>query len=238
MTTQLAPGRASSPSAALALGTLAAALATLPAVSRVASGVEHPGLVWLGLAGGTAFVLGPALALAKAIPRLSTTARAALLGVTASAVPLAVLGSALKATTNHRPLGAATYGMLALGVIAFMVLAAFRSLTWVERDPTTFRRRIGAGAALLAVLGLAFVMFRSLGAESARLDLFDGLRVLAAGAVAWFVLDVPRVAAWARRAGAVLWVILAAAGFAASHGHIKAAIHERAPVLGGPLTWL
>lgn len=238
MTPRLAPERASSPSAALALGALAAALATLPAVKRVASGVEHPGLVWLGLAGGTAFVLGPALALARAIPRLSVGARAALLGVTASALPLSVLGSALKATTNHRPLGAATFGVLALVVVALLVLAAFRFLAWIERDATPFRRRIGAGVALFAVLALAFVMFRSLGAESARLDLFDGLRVLAAGAVAWFVLDVPRVAVWARRAGALLWVVLAAAGLAASHGHIKAAIHERAPVLGGPLTWL
>lgn len=232
------PGRESSPGAALALGALAAALATLPAVKRVASGVEHPGVVWLGLAGGTALVLGPALALVRAIPRVSTAARASLLGVILSAAPLAWLGSLLKATTNHRPLGAATYGMLALGVLAFAVFAAFRWLGWIERDETPFRRRVGAGVALLAVLGLGVVMFRSLGAESAHLDLLDGLRVVAAGAAAWFVLDVPRVELWARRAGALLWVILAAAGLAASHGHIKAAIHERAPVLGGPTTWL
>jgi hypothetical protein len=230
--------RASSPSAALALGALAAALATLPAVKRVASDVEHPGVVWLGLAGGTALVLGPALALLRAIPRLSTGVRATFLGVIASAVPLAWLGSLLKTTTHHRPLGAATYGMLALGVLGLAVLAAFRWLAWVERDQTPSRRRVGAGVALLAVLALGWVMFRSLGAESARVDLLDGLRVVAAGAAAWFVLDLPRVEVWARRAGALLWVILAAAGLAASHGPIKAAIHERAPVLGGPTTWL
>lgn len=238
MSAALRSGRESSPGAALALGALAAALATLPAVKRVASGVEHPGVVWLGLAGGTALVLGPALALVRAIPRVSTAARASLLGVILSAAPLAWLGTLLKATTNHRPLGAATYGMLALAVLAFAVFAAFRLLGWIERDETPFRRRIGVGVALLAVLGLGLVMFRSLGAETARIDVLDGLRVVAAGAAAWFVLDVPRVELWARRAGAVLWVILAAAGLAASHGHVKAAIHERAPVLGGPTTWL
>jgi hypothetical protein len=238
VSTGLRTERASSPSAALALGALAAALATLPAVKRVAAGVEHPGVVWLGLAGGTALVLGPVLALLRAIPRSSTAARAALLGVIASAVPLAWLGSLLKTGTNHRPLGAATYGMLALFVIGFAVLAAFRLLAWSERDPTSFRRRIGAGVTLLAVLALGLVMFRSLGADSARLDLLDGLRVVAAGAAAWFILDVPRVEAWARRAGGLLWVILAAAGLAASHGQIRDAIHERAPVLGGPTTWL
>jgi hypothetical protein len=238
VSTGLRTERASSPSAALALGALAAAVATLPAVKRVASGVEHPGLVWLGLAGGTALVLGPALALLRAIPRISTAARAALLGVIVSAVPLAWLGTLLKTGTNHRPLGAATYGMLALAVIGFAVLAAYRLLAWVERDATPLRRRIGAAVALLAVLALGLVMFRSLGAESSRLDLLDGLRVVAAGAAAWFVLDMPRVQAWARRAGVLLWVIVAAAGLAASHGHIRDAISQRAPVLGGPTTWL
>ena len=238
MSAAFGPRRASSPGAALALGALAAALATLPAVRRVASGVEHPGVVWLGLAGGTALVLGPALALVRAIPRVSTGARAALLGVILSAAPLAWLASTLKTTTHHRPLGAATFGAIAVGVIAFAMLVAWRLLLWVERDGTPFRRRIGAGVAVLAVLALGVVMFRALGAESARLDVLDGLRVVAAGAAAWFVLDVPRIEAWARRAGVLLWVILAAAGLAASHGPIKAAIHERAPVLGGPTTWL
>ncbi|HEY3494308.1 MAG TPA: hypothetical protein VGK73_06470, partial [Polyangiaceae bacterium] len=55
--------------AALALGAIGAAAAAFPAVHRVTEHGQSPGVVWLALAGGTALVLGPLLALARLVPR-------------------------------------------------------------------------------------------------------------------------------------------------------------------------
>lgn len=42
--------------------------------------------------------------------------------------PLTLLGTLLKAGTNHRGLGGATFGVLSLGVVAFALLLAYRAL--------------------------------------------------------------------------------------------------------------
>jgi xanthine/uracil permease len=194
--------------------------------------------VWLALAGGTALVLGPVLALARVVPRDSSGVRGALLGIALAALPLALFAERLKLQTHHRPLGAATYGVIALGVLALCILVAVRLLDWVERDPTPLRRGLRVAALGLGLGGLGLTLLRALGAEGARSDVLDGLRVLAVGVLAYLALDQPRVEGLLRRAGALLWVIVVAAGLAAHHGDVGMSVRAHARVLCGPIAWL
>jgi hypothetical protein len=225
-------------SAALALGAIGAAAAAVPAVHRVTEHGENPGVVWLALAGGTALLLGPALALARLVPRDSRGVRAALLGIALAALPLAILAERLKLQTHHRPLGAATYGVLSLALIALFVFVATRVLTWVEDDPTPFRRAVRGVATLSAVGGLGILLLRALGAVGIRSDVLDALRIVAVGVIAHLALDQPRVEGVLRRAGITLWVIVVAAGLAAGRGEVGVSIRAHARVLCGPIAWL
>jgi hypothetical protein len=220
------------------LGTIAAAAAAFPAVHRVTEHGENPGVVWLALAGGTALLLGPALLLSRLVPRESLGVRAALLGIALSVLPLALFAERLKLQTHHRPLGAATYGVLSLALLGFFIVFALRLLIWVERDPTLLRRVLRGLVTLAGVAGLGLSMLWALGAESIRSDVLDGLRVLAVGVIAHLALDQPRVEGVMRRAGLTLWVIVVAAGLAASRGEVGVSIRAHARVLCGPVAWL
>jgi hypothetical protein len=231
-------GRSPSAGAALALGTVAAAVAALPDVRRVAAAGVSPGLAWLGLAGSTALVLGPLLVLVRAAATRLHDLSAALLGIGLAALPLAVLGQVLKAHTHHRPLGAATFGALALGVLAASLLVGLRLHSWAGERPSLGRRVLLRVAAAVALAGAAIVLMRSVASAGGHHHVIDVLRVLAATAIAWMGLNQPRVEMWARRAGAMMWVVLVIGGFVASAGPARAAIREHAPVLGGPAAWL
>jgi hypothetical protein len=225
--------------AALALGAIAAAVAALPDVKRVASGSGvSPGVAWLGLAGNTALVLGPLLVLALAAASRSRGLGAALLGIGLAALPLALLGEELKAHTHHRPLGAATFGALALCLLVLCTLLGVRFVAWVRAEPSLVRRTLVRFAAVVALLGTSLVLLRAVASESAHHDVIDVLRLLAATAIAWMGLNQPRVEMWARRAGALAWLALVVGGLVAARGPVRAAIHEHAPVLGGPAAWL
>jgi hypothetical protein len=230
--------RPSGVGAALALGAIAAAAAAFPAVHRVTEHGENPGVVWLALAGGTALLLGPALVLARSVPRDSTGLRSALLGIALAVLPLAILAERLKLQTHHRPLGAATYGVLAFALMGFFVLVAARLLTWVEDDPTAGRRSVRGVVTAAALVGIGVALLRALGAGTLRSDVLDALRVLAVGVIAHLALDQPRVERVLRRAGITLWVIVVAAGLAANHGDVSVSIRAHARVLCGPVAWL
>jgi hypothetical protein len=224
--------------AALALGAAAAAVAALPDVKRVAAAGVSPGLAWLALAGSTALVLGPLLVLARSAVSRSHGLGAVLLGLGLAALPLGLLGQVLKASTHHRPLGAATFGALALGTVVLCALLGWRLVAWASAGPSLVRRSILRFVAAVALLGTALVLLRAVASESAHHDVIDVLRVLAATGIAWMGLNQPRVEMWARRAGVLAWLALVAGGFVAARGPVRAAIHEHAPVLGGPAAWL
>jgi hypothetical protein len=230
--------RLPSAGAALALGAVAAAVAALPDVKRVAGIGVSPGVAWLGLAGSTALVLGPLLVLARAAASRSRGLGAALLGLGLAALPLALLGQELKAHTHHRPLGAATFGALALGTLVLSTLLGVRLAAWVRAEPSLVRRSLLRFAVALALLGTGLVLLRVVASESGHHHVIDVLRLLAATAIAWMGLNQPRVEMWARRAGALAWLALVVGGLLAARGPVRAAIHEHAPVLGGPAAWL
>jgi len=230
--------RSTGPGAALALGGLAAAVAVLPDVRRVAEGGVSPGLVWLGLTGSTALVVGPLLVLARAARRGSPGLRAVLIGVALAAAPLGMLGQALKLHTHHRPLGAATFALLGLALVVGSVLVSVRLTAWTLARATAVRRVVGRLLTLSACAGLGLVALRTLSSEAFHRDAFDACRVLVVVALASRLLEVPLVESLAKRAGALSWVLLVLLGLFSARGPVKTAIHERAPVLGGPAAWL
>jgi hypothetical protein len=224
--------------AALALGGLAAAIAALPDVRRVAEHGVSPGLAWLGLTGGTALLLGPLLVLARAARRGSLLLGAALVGGALAAAPVSLLGQALKLNTHLRPLGAATFGFLALAVVLASVLFSVRVSSWALREVTPTRRAVRRLLTLSACMSVGLVVLRALSSEAFNHDTVDACRLLAVAALASRALDVPLVSSLARRAGTPSWVLLVLLGLLTARGPVKAAIHERAPVLGGPTAWL
>ena len=223
--------------AALALGAVAAAVAALPDVKRVAEAGVSPGVAWVALAGSTALVLGPLLLFARAAASRLRGLAPVLIGIGLAAFPLAFLGQVLKVHTHHRPLGAATFGALALLIVVFFIAVGARLAAWAE-EPVLARRLVLRFVTLIAMLGSAAIVLRSLASATAHHDVIDVFRVVAASAIAWMGLKQPRVEMWARRAGALAWVALVVAGLVASRGPVHDAIRERAPVLGGPAAWL
>lgn len=224
--------------ATLAVGALAAALVALSAVRRVANGAVSPGFVWLALAGNTALVLGPLLVLARATRRSTAVWRPALVGVALAAAPVLALGEQLKLHTHHRPLGAATFGALALVLVLGCVVVTVRLFRFVG-PPVTPARRIAARVLVtLAALALGLVVLRSGASETYGPDVLDVARLLIVATLADRALDSPRVMTLARRAGVLSWVVLVLVGFFAARGEVRRQVHERAPVLGGPSAWL
>ena len=224
--------------ATLALGALAAALAALPAVRRVTSGGVSPGVVWLGLAGSTALVLGPLLVLARATRRSTAVWRPAFIGVALAAAPVMALGEELKLHTHHRPLGAATFGALALALVLGSVLVTVRLFYFIG-PPVSPARRIAARVLVaVAALGLGLVVLRTGASEAYGADVLDVARLLIVATLADRALDSPRIVTLARRAGVFAWVLLVLVGLIAARGDVRVKIRERAPALGGPAAWL
>ncbi len=228
----------SSPSAALALGALGAALAALPAVHRFTGSGPNPAVAWLALAGGTALVLGPALALARAADRESPGLRGVLFGAALAALPLSKLAQVLKLETHHRPLGAATFGLLALAILLASIVLGVRVRAWARAKDTRLRRATSLVVTSAACVSLGLVLLRAFGADTLRHEVTDGVRVLVVGVLAHRLLDLPAVETLARRAGVWAWVLLVVVGLVAARGQVAGAIRERAPVLGGPAAWL
>jgi hypothetical protein len=233
-------------SAALGVGTLAAAVTALPAVPRVASLGASGVLGFLALFGGTALVLGPLLVCANALGGEPRRGRSAFFGLAIAAAPLALLAEGLKRSTHHRPLGAATFAVFALATIAGSMLAAWRLLDFSASGATTVplrglrdvaRRAVFWVTVAAALSSVGFVLVRALGAPALAPHVLDGLRALATATLCHLLLRFPQVTAPARRAGGPLWVAVVVAGLVSSRGEVAVAVRSAAPVLGGPQAW-
>jgi len=224
-------------SAALGAGTLAALVSAVPAAPRAAAEGAHVALAFVSLAGGTALVLGPALVAAGAVRTDTSGFRAVFLGLALAALPLALFADVLEQSTHHRPLGAATFAVLALALVLGFVAATFRLFEILEACSFAVRRASFAFVVALALAGVAAVLVRALGAPGLVPHVLDGLRALATATLCHLLLRFPRVASVARRVGAPLWVFVVVAGLVAGRGATGAAIRAAAPVLGGPEAW-
>ena len=156
---------------------------------------------------------------------------ALLFGTALSALPLALFGGVLKSTTHHRPLGGATFA-----VVACVVLASCIGLA----------RRVGSAAGIApwlkqffsACSGLSLLVTVALAARSAHV-LVDFL-VLAAACAGAGLVKIPNVLA--RVPGLVsvgAWGLLVLCGLLlAGDPGLSRDLRARAPISFAALSWL
>jgi hypothetical protein len=165
-----------------------------------------------------------------ALKDASSLDRALLLGAGLSALPLALFGGVLKSTTHHRPLGGATFAVVACVVLALCIGLAFRigsaaKLLWLQRFFSAC-----SGLSLLATIALVA------GRPALLLD-FLALGAACAGAG---LLKLPAALARMPRALPVgLWALLLAGGlFLRSDPQLIRNLQNRAPISFAALSWL
>jgi hypothetical protein len=118
----------------------------LPVALRVSGGVKEVLLVWLatlGLYGMLLAVLAASLRIARPLPRHTP---ALLVGLGFALGPLAMFGTLLSKHTHHRPLGAATYAVSAIIIVALAWALAARALVSIH---SSFKHRKQFGWALV-----------------------------------------------------------------------------------------
>jgi hypothetical protein len=221
----------------LAWGLLCSLGAALPALGRVA-GAERSFAAGLALWASVSLVVVPLALWLRwgGGARLASTDRALLAGAALSALPLALFGGVLKSTTHHRPLGGATFAVVALGVLALCVGLSLRVL-----------RRSGSGAVKSAwqnlfTLGCGLSLAGTLllgAAGAARPSLVDFLALLTASALAG-MLKAPRWLRWVTPAvGLAAWLGLLVCGVLGSRNpQLARSLTTQAPVSFAALSWL
>jgi hypothetical protein len=229
------PKRAAYPGLGFALGTLAAAVAAIPAALRAGFSPA----VWITLAGATALLLGPALAgLARARP-VTGALFAALTAIGLCAIPLAFLATVLKTTTHHRPLGAVTFAVAAALLIFGAMLATLRLVAWTRARPNgpSARLWLRAAVALAAIAGSAFLFGSVLSAASARSSALDVVLALGS-ALLLGIAPWPRaLRKVASRAGLPIWVTLVGLGVSIGLSGASSAARLASPALFAPIGW-
>lgn len=230
----------------LGLGALSASIAALPAALRVASGVGSMLGAWLLLSGAAALILGPLCAAglwlrsgpASEQRELGTGA----LALALAAGPLAILGGALKVGTHHRPLGGATFAVVALVVTIAVMLGVRRLRVWARDDDARLRR---AGRGLLLVLSVvgsvvvaALLIRLANGHAPFQTAVLDGLNALGLWAIAVFGPLPAKVRRAGFRLGLPVWagLVLVAVGLCRLAA-VSTAAERAAPVLLSPLLW-
>ena len=220
-----------------ALGLAVAALLAMVAAFRARGGAGSPALVWVGVWGALAAVLGPLGAAVRRARPLPLEAWCVPIGLLLALAPLSLFARALKATTHHRPLGAVTFAIISIGVILIAIAFAARLISELRarRNSSSFRvtRALSVLAVALLVLAGCAVAFRALGGAAE-------LRALAADTL--LLLAAVVAVGWARVPAAGLerarWIVLLAwagavvAGFVAlRQPDVAQAIGVSAPVV-------
>ncbi|MEB2324964.1 MAG: hypothetical protein OZ921_20790, partial [Sorangiineae bacterium] len=197
----------------LLLGTAAACVAAVPAALRAGAGVS-PGSCWLVAAGGVALALGPLTAALRVLRPWPARAAGVPLGLLVALAPMMVLGKLLKTTTHHRPLGGATFAMLAVGLVLGGMAVAARLVAWSRSDAGRARGLARLSLIALAVLsGLAALALgrAAFGAASGGVGagVLQGAFALALAAGASLAPVPAALARSARLAGPTHWVLVA-----------------------------
>jgi hypothetical protein len=184
------------------------ALLALPVALRVGGPASLDFLVWLAATG----LLGLAVAFCAGLLRMGRPLPGAValvpLAVLFSAGPLTFLGSLIHANTHHRPLGAATFSVLAVALV--LVSMAFAARTRASLNSSDAgKRRFGqvllvSGLCLSLALGLrgfSKVMLTANSHPTYLASVLDGLLGLSASLVGGFVRFSPKLEQVARFAG-------------------------------------
>lgn len=226
----------------LLLGSIASAVAALPAAWRAAHAGASFVACWIALAGSTALLLAPAVGAFRAARPMPRAVPTLLVGLLLATGPLVIFARLLKATTHYRPLGGATFGIVAAGVVLGCIAVSGRL---VAAARTGARQRVAQRllfvlAAVSTLIGLVLIA-PAAGSPGMRSGLFDGTLAVALGLAA----ALPGTSGWlsaarARLAGPIVWLGLVVAGAAVLHFSpaVHAACAARAPVLLGLAGWL
>lgn len=231
----IAPGSAGRSSAALGIGALAGALASVPAIARVAASDVAAGVTVLALAGGSALVLGPVLALVERARAQGARLSFVVAGLGLALWPIAWFGALLERTTHHRPLGAATFAVGALAVLLGCLLAARRV---ASLDGTGAGRAATLALYSAAGAGTGLLLLGALRTEVLRSEVLDGLLLVVGGALGWVALRKQATSGALSRVGAALWIALVVGHLFAATRPAFEQIRDRARVLSGPAGWL
>jgi len=196
------------------LGSALGAIAGAVAAARLGGGAG----AWLTSAGFAALALGPAVGALRAARPFSRAALAVPLGAVVALPVLSLLARVLKATTHHRPLGAATFAVIAAAMLLGAIALSGRLLiagSAATPDGGSRVARVALAALVLVSLAISVVLLLpALSSEAARAGVrapyVEGALLLAAGAAAGLVTLPPGVGRVARIGGPLAWLILVA----------------------------
>ena len=222
-------------------GLIAAALAALPAALRFESNVA-----WQAFAvcmAGCALVMAP-LSAALAGANSKNELRTALtVGALLSAAPLLPFATLLKTTTHHRPLGGATFAVVAGLVIIGLSLVCARFVTWTGAQDKRLARLARGLLIAFAALGTAALLLGLVhglkGGSAYQTGFYDALRVLGLATLAARVRLPEKVLRRVRGLGLAAWVAVVTVGVCLGRAPaMQAELAARCPVLHWPLVWL
>jgi hypothetical protein len=213
----------------LLFGLPAAAIMALPIALRLNGSLAQLVMVYLGALGLHGMLLGLTAGTLRVCRPLPSRSPAFALGVVLSVFPLARLGSVLYAGTHHRPLGAATFAVLALLVVLGYWAVTARALGAL-RSVRPYRRwygRLLLGGLVLISLGVGMgpllTWLGSLGHSPLhRSGLIDGLLGASLVGVGGFVRFPIRVELAARMAGPMAFVVCVLALLVGLRGDVAA----------------
>ncbi len=209
--------------------------AVIAAVRTHASWVE-------GLAawGSCSLTLGIATAIRR-LPPLSATARGVLAGALFATGWLGLFGALLQTKTHNRSLGAVTFAVVAIAVLAVAALIGVRLFELSHENGLAGRAALTALLALsavsLAVLGSSFLTAFSRGAPAEARSVAIDVAVGASAVIATLAAPRFRTSRGAARVLMAAWVLLVAGGTLVLHqsGVARAALSAGAPAAYGVL---
>jgi hypothetical protein len=213
-------------------GVAAAAFVALPAALRASSA---PLPTWIAAWGATALVVGPIAGAWRVLHPSPRGIRVLGAGLGLAAPVLMLLGEILQRGTHHRPLGAATFGLAGLCIVAAGAAVAAR-LRGLEQSDSRTLRILANGLPDLGILAgaaWAAVAFRH---PAMRTGLLDAALACAAVAIGAHVPWRPRSDRLTRAFGPTAWVLVVVGGLLALRAFPDT--QSAGPVLFGFALWI
>jgi hypothetical protein len=222
----------------LALGVAFSVLTAVLIALRIALG-EHVPALTLALSGSVSLLVAPSgLWLRRAVEgRLPPIDRALGCGVALASLPLALFASVLKSTTHHRPLGGATFAVVALGLLAFSLGLSFRIFRGGSHGPvkSSWQNAFTLGCGLSLGVALLLMGF----GRSTRPNLLELAALAGAIAATGFVHVPPWLKKVRLPAVLVVWAaLLTGALLSLREPEVVRSLTTRAPVSFAALSWL
>jgi hypothetical protein len=212
----------------LAVGLALSVVCALPGIVGSWSAAGVP--VLAALPAATSLTVVPVALWLRRQPR---AALPVLTGAALASLPLALLGSVLKSATHHRPLGGATFAVVASVLVALGVALAFRA--WAASSvKAAWQTKIFQLLSMLSLVCTAALLLPSAGSALAEVALLGGAIAIAGRSPLPLTLqNVPLALTLG------LWSVLVVLGLLAVRDpNLAHSLAIEAPVAFTPLSWL